>query len=122
MGPDSGVFAGHAARRADNDCTDRLQVGGPAVQVERARVGSPDATTGRTMKWMGLLVCLAFLSPGATAGAERGRPPGREAPGVLRQLNTALAQLADRVSPAVVQSVVSGYGPVSSDEGQAAAA
>jgi serine protease Do len=34
----------------------------------------------------------------------------------LRQLSSALSQLADKVSPAVVQIVVSGYGPTPADE------
>src|SRR3954469_7367025 len=34
----------------------------------------------------------------------------------LRQFSTALSQLADKVSPAVVQIVVSGYGPSTADD------
>jgi len=68
-----------------------------------------------------LLACAASLVSGAALGAEVRTPVVREAPGILRQLNGALAQLAGRVSPAVVQILVSGYGPVSADEGRAAA-
>jgi serine protease Do len=50
---------------------------------------------------------IAVLLPGA------GRADG---PGPLRQLSSALSQLADKVSPAVVQIVVSGYGPTAPDE------
>jgi serine protease Do len=39
-----------------------------------------------------------------------------DGPGSLRQFSTALSQLADKVSPAVVQIIVSGYGPTASDE------
>jgi len=66
------------------------------------------------------LACVASLVSGAAVAAEVRGPAVRE-PGILRQLNGALAQLADRVSPAVVQILVSGYGPVSTDEGRAAA-
>ena len=68
------------------------------------------------------LACLAVVLSAFAAAADP-EPHGRpEAPGILRQLNGALTQLADRVSPAVVQILVSGYGPVSSDESHPAAA
>jgi len=41
-----------------------------------------------------------------------------EGPGVLRQLDSALSQLAERVSPAVVHILVSGYGPAGTDDGR----
>jgi len=69
-----------------------------------------------------LLACVALFLPAAVLGAEPGRPAVREAPGILRHLSGALSQLADRVAPAVVQIVVSGYGPVSSENGRPAAA
>ncbi len=68
-----------------------------------------------------LLACVALFLP-AAFGAEPGRPAVREAPGILRHLSGALSQLADRVAPAVVQIAVSGYGPVSSENGRPAAA
>ena len=46
-------------------------------------------------------------------------PARADGPGSLRQLSNAMSQLADKVSPAVVQVVVSGYGPTSVDEGRA---
>ena len=68
-----------------------------------------------------LAACVALLVPGVSVAAESGRAAVRAQPGVLRQLNDALAQLADRVSPAVVQIVVSGYGPASTDDRRPAA-
>jgi len=49
-------------------------------------------------------------------------PARADGPGSLRQLSNAMSQLADKVSPAVVQVVVSGYGPTSGDESHAEAA
>ena len=59
---------------------------------------------------LAVAVSLALLSHG---------PVRADGPGSLRQLSNALSQLADKVSPAVVQVVVSGYGPTSVDEGRA---
>ncbi len=69
-----------------------------------------------------LLAAAAFLLPAAARAAEPGRSAVGERPGILRQLNGALSQLAERVSPAVVQILVSGYGPASGEDGHAAAA
>src|SRR5947208_6266958 len=69
-----------------------------------------------------LLVTIAFAFPAVARAVEPGRSVGGEKAGVLRQLNGALSQLAERVSPAVVQILVSGYGPASSDDGRPAAA
>jgi serine protease Do len=50
-------------------------------------------------------------NPEAEVGKAVGsRPP--EAPAVLKDLNTALESLVARVSPAVVQILVTGYGPI----------
>ena len=68
-----------------------------------------------------LLAAAAFLLP-AAAGAEAIRAAAREGSGLLRQVNGALSQLADRVSPAVVQVLVSGYGPAPAEDGHTAAA
>src|SRR5467141_2457986 len=68
-----------------------------------------------------LLAAVAFLSPAAARAAEPGRS-AVAAPGILRELNGALSQLAERVSPTVVQILVSGYGPASSEDGHAATA
>jgi len=53
-----------------------------------------------------VLVALLLLPAAARA----------DEPASLRQFSTALSQLADRVSPAVVQIVVSGYGLSATDE------
>jgi serine protease Do len=67
---------------------------------------------------MRLLVMLVSLCPAVALGAEPGRAAARQPPGILRQLDGALSQLAARVSPAVLQIVVSGYSAASED-GQA---
>lgn len=62
-------------------------------------------------------------SAGKTNGASTPAPgkntltaPAAEAPGVLVQLNSALETLAARVSPAVVQILVTGYGPLKEED------
>jgi serine protease Do len=65
------------------------------------------------------------VPPKPDARPELGKELGArtdEAPEILQQFNTALQNLAARVSPAVVQVVVSGLGPVNegSDKGQTA--
>jgi len=67
--------------------------------------------------WKRMLVCVA-LFPALTCAAEAEGADGRET-SVLRQLNGALSQLAGRISPAVVQIVVSGYGMAPADDGHA---
>jgi len=71
-----------------------------------------------------LAICSAAVSPAQTApksaqepsqpkispGAAQAKP--NEPPGVLIQLNGALETLAAKVSPAVVQILVTGYGPL----------
>src|SRR5438309_3317326 len=70
-----------------------------------------------------LTVAAAFLLSGVARGAETGRPPpAGEGVAALRQLNGALSQVAERVTPAVVQVQVSGYGAAAGDESHAAAA
>jgi len=69
-----------------------------------------------------LVVAFVVLLPAVARGSEPGRSAVVERSGVLRQLNGALSQLADRVSPAVVQILVSGYGPASAEDGRPAAA
>jgi serine protease Do len=68
-----------------------------------------------------LLAAAAFLSAPMARAAEPGRSVAGP-PGILRQLNGALSQLADRVSPAVVQIQVTGYGPASGEDGHSGAA
>jgi len=72
-------------------------------------------------KPISLLASAAFLLP-IVARAEPGRSAVAEPPGILRRLNGALSQVAERVSPAVVQILVSGYGPASGEDGHTAAA
>jgi len=67
------------------------------------------------------LLAAAFLSAPMARAAEPGRSVAGP-PGILRQLNGALSQLADRVSPAVVQIQVTGYGPASGEDGHPGAA
>lgn len=50
----------------------------------------------------------------AGQGAQEAKPP--EPPGVLDQLNGALESLAAKVSPAVVQILVTGYGPLKEED------
>jgi serine protease Do len=54
-------------------------------------------------------------SASAPAKSTPGSPPA-DAPGVLVQLNGALESLAAKVSPAVVQILVTGYGPLKEQE------
>jgi serine protease Do len=68
-----------------------------------------------------VLVCIASVvsAMAGRADGQRGQAGGA---GILRELDAALSDLANRVSPAVVQILVSGYGSVSSEENRAAAA
>jgi serine protease Do len=68
-----------------------------------------------------IIVCAAFFLTALPARAEPQRAPAGGG-SILRELNGALSHLATRVSPAVVQILVSGYAPVSSEENRAAAA
>jgi serine protease Do len=54
-------------------------------------------------------------SPAPQAGAGTSPQPSSEPVPILRQLNSALEGLVAKVSPAVVQIVVSGYGPANDD-------
>jgi serine protease Do len=84
---------------------------------------------------VGLLLCLILGVAGIAAGAQTsgskapadaaqvaaekpqsGKPLTAPAPGVLVQLNDALESLASRVSPAVVQILVTGYGPLREED------
>jgi serine protease Do len=68
-----------------------------------------------------LLLTLGFLALAAPAISQQASPNQKqksagtrpaEPPPVLQQLNSALEELSARISPAVVQIVVTGYGPV----------
>lgn len=48
----------------------------------------------------------------ASGQKPQAQPTADETPGVLLQLNSALEKLAEKVSPAVVQILVTGYGPL----------
>src|SRR2546429_9776015 len=70
-----------------------------------------------------LLAAAALLLPSLSRAAE----PGSSAVvssggGMLRQFSGALSQLAARVSPAVVQILVTGYGPIPGEDGRPATA
>src|SRR5712664_4194384 len=77
-----------------------------------------DCMGRKPMRKLVPLLAAAVVLPTAVHAAVPARPARSEAPGILRQLNGALSQLADRVSPAVVQVQVSGYGLSSSDDGR----
>jgi len=81
-----------------------------------------DCMERKPMRKLVPLLAAAVVLPTAVHAAVPARPAAGEAPGILRQLNGALSQLADRVSPAVVQVQVSGYGLSSSDDGREKAA
>ncbi len=68
------------------------------------------------------LACIVLLLPAFAARADVGNAAGGSSAGILHALNGALSRLADSVSPAVVQIVVSGYGPAREAEDGAAAA
>lgn len=79
-----------------------------------------------------LLVAVSLLAGVSAAQASQKTPPTAitpakpdapkieyaEAPNVLVQLNGALETLAAKVSPAVVQILVTGYGPLKEEEGR----
>lgn len=72
-----------------------------------------------------LTLGLAEAGPGQAGGPARDAPaargPGTSAASALRQLDKELRELTAKVSPAVVQVLVAGYGPVDPDSpGQAA--
>ena len=74
---------------------------------------------GRHPRRILLLVAAALLFPALARAAEPGSSAVVPGGGVLRQLSGALSQLAARVSPAVVQILVTGYGPIPGEEGRA---
>jgi len=55
-------------------------------------------------------------TPAPSASKKANAEASSEAPGVLVQLNSALETLAARVSPAVVQILVTGYGPLKEED------
>lgn len=75
-------------------------------------------------------LAIAQSKPALPAEQQTSQPPAQksqtktntdEAPGVLAQLNSDLEKLAEKVSPAVVQILVTGYGPLKeSDKSEAA--
>ena len=60
--------------------------------------------------WDTVLATVSLLAIGAAEVAAQTSPP-KEPGSALSGLNQALQELAERVSPAVVQVVTSGYGP-----------
>src|SRR6266849_3578750 len=85
-------------------------------------LGSMAARNRAMSKPIPVLAAAAFLLSPMARAAEPGRSAVAGPPGILRQLDGALSQLADLVSPAVVQILVSGYGPVSAEDGHRGAA
>jgi serine protease Do len=94
---------------------------------------SPIVCRSTAIRFSGiLLVCAVVAGSIQIAGAQNLAPPQSPKPGlqlnrqkaaqsastdVLKQFNTSLQQLAQKVSPAVVQVLVSGFGPVEDDNG-----
>jgi len=68
------------------------------------------------VSWILAAACLLL-----TTGLQAQAPPEKEAPDILRQLSDSFEALAKRVSPAVVQILVTGFGPVE-EEGATATA
>ena len=66
----------------------------------------------RLVNWIPAAACLLL-----TTGLQAQAPPEKEAPDILRQLSDSFEALARRVSPAVVQILVTGFGPVEEQEG-----
>jgi S1-C subfamily serine protease len=62
--------------------------------------------------WILAAACLLL-----TTGLQAQAPPEKEAPDILRQLSDSFEALAKRVSPSVVQIVVTGFGPVEEEAG-----
>lgn len=62
------------------------------------------------------LLAAALLLPALAGAADPGRSAVAEGASMLRQLSGAFAQLAARVSPAVVQILVTGYGPIPGED------
>src|SRR2546425_13309400 len=66
-----------------------------------------------------LFAAAALLFPAFARAAEPGSSAVVPGGGVLRQVSGALSQLAARVSPAGVQILVTGYGPIPGEAGRA---
>jgi serine protease Do len=66
-----------------------------------------------------LFAAAALLFPALARAAEPGSSAAVSGAGMLRQFSGALSQLAARVSPAVVQILVTGYGPIPGEDGRA---
>jgi serine protease Do len=66
----------------------------------------------RLVNWILAAACLLL-----TTGLQAQVPPEKKAPDILRQLSDSFEALARRVSPAVVQILVTGFGPVEDGEG-----
>ena len=70
------------------------------------------------LAFLAMTVAAQAQSPanGTSAGRETGATPKSERATLLRELNSSLEQLASKVSPAVVQILVSGFGPEESHD------
>src|SRR6267378_2984211 len=62
------------------------------------------------------LVAAALLLPALARAADPGRSAVAEGADMLKQLSSAYSQLAARVSPSVVQILVTGYGPIPGED------
>ena len=70
----------------------------------------------RLVNWILAAACLLL-----TTGLQAQAPPENETPDILRRLSDSVEALARRVSPAVVQIVVTGFGSVEEDGATATA-
>src|SRR5437868_2177525 len=70
-------------------------------------LSSKSSKTGRRFYPLFMVVILAFLSPGASTSRAQDRSPDD-----LRKLNQSVDALIKKVSPSVVQILVTGYGPL----------
>ena len=78
-----------------------------------------DSNPRRRRRWVNWILAAAGLL--LATGLQAQAPPEKEAPDILRQLSDSFEALAKRVSPAVVQIVATGFGPVEEDGTTAAA-
>ncbi len=70
----------------------------------------------KALPWTALLALPLVLVANAARAATQPAPPRSDAGGgILREMNRAMIQLADRVSPSVVQVQVTGYRPAGPD-------
>jgi serine protease Do len=81
------------------------------MRNDKGKMGMGIGTYGRRLLWL-CLVCL-FLTPQASAQTATSKGD----PDPLHQLNNSVRALVKRVTPSVVQILVTGYGPVEGSRG-----